>query len=302
MMTFNFGNADGLFVPVTTDGDNTYIVGNGNNDVVIAASSSIRDVITLGNGNNDQVQIGDFFTNAGNAQGDTITLGDGNDDSVFIIAFRSQLSGHNTITLGNGNNDAVVLQILSTLPNVITLGDGDGDVVQGHTLAQGGTGDQITVGNGKNDAVVSGGGSTISVGDGDGAVVWTGGQDQITVGNGNNDTVFSQFGYNTITVGNGNDTIHVATNDTVAVGKGQDVFVFDSFFEKQPGGIGAVTITGFNPSKDVIVIQQTLATSFAAHDDVHGNAVVTFPNDGQDHITLVGVHASDLHASDFQFV
>jgi CheY-like chemotaxis protein len=50
------------------------------------------------------------------------------------------------------------------------------------------------------------------------------------------------------------------------------------------------------------VIQQALATSFTAHDDVHGNAVVTFPNDGRDQITLVGVHSSDLHASDFQFV
>src|SRR5262249_43909307 len=146
--------------------------------------------------------------------------------------------------------------------------------------------------------------STISLGDGDGDVVF-GGADQITLGNGNNDTVFSNFGNCTITVGNGNDTIHLGTNDTVAVGKGQDVFVFDRFFQNQPGGIGAVTITGFDPSKDVIQIQQALQNTnpLQVHDDAHGNAVITFQNgDTRDSITLVGVHASALNASDFQFV
>jgi hypothetical protein len=82
----------------------------------------------------------------------------------------------------------------------------------------------------------------------------------------------------------------------------QDVFVFDGPFQGAPGGIGAVTINGFNPTKDVIQIQQSLATTFNATDDVHGNAVVTFPNDTKDSITLVGVHSSALHTSDFQFV
>jgi len=74
------------------------------------------------------------------------------------------------------------------------------------------------------------------------------------------------------------------------------LFIFD---QTTAGTIAQVTITAFNPSKDVIVIQSKLATSFTAQDDAHGNAVVTFPNDTQDHITLVGVHSSALHASDF---
>ena len=125
--------------------------------------------------------------------------------------------------------------------------------------------------------------------------------------------VFSPGG-NAITVGNGNDTIHVGTNDTVTVGKGQDVLAFDwnpqsssaplnqGPDQSMPGGIGHVTITGFAVSKDVIEVQKALATTFSASDDVHGNAVITFSGDTQDTITLVGVHSSALHASDVQFV
>ena len=71
------------------------------------------------------------------------------------------------------------------------------------------------------------------------------------------------------------------------------------FDQTTAGNIGAVTINHFDPSKDVIVIQKTLATS-VTEQDVGGNAVVTVaPGDT---ITLVGVHSSALHASDFHFV
>jgi Ca2+-binding RTX toxin-like protein len=136
-----------------------------------------------------------------------------------------------------------------------------------------------------------------------------------TLGNGNNDTVFSG-GFDTVTVGNGNDTVHVGTNDTVTVGTGHDVLAFDwnpqsavspldqGPDQSKPGGIGVVTITGFDATKDVIVLQQTLATDFSHlnFQDVSGNTVVTIQGDTLDQITLVGVHSSALHASDFQFV
>jgi Ca2+-binding RTX toxin-like protein len=112
-------------------------------------------------------------------------------------------------------------------------------------------------------------GTTIKVGDGfNDRVNINGGGNIITVGNGNNDTV-SSTGGNTIAVGNGNDTIHVGTNDTVTIGSGHDTLAFDQNpattggdDQTMPGGIGAVTITGFNPSKDVIDIQNLLATTF----------------------------------------
>jgi hypothetical protein len=44
-----------------------------------------------------------------------------------------------------------------------------------------------------------------------------------------------------------------------------------------------------------------LTTSVSYHDNAQGNAVVTIDNSG-DTITLVGVHASELHPSDYHFV
>ena len=76
---------------------------------------------------------------------------------------------------------------------------------------------------------------------------------RITLGNGADNGLAGAN--DAITLGNGKDTIHVGMNNTVMVGKGQDTFTFD---QTTGGNIGAVTITGFNPSKDVIVIQQAL--------------------------------------------
>jgi Ca2+-binding RTX toxin-like protein len=185
-------------------------------------------------------------------------------------------SNFDTITLGNGAGDVVNPDSSNT--STITLGNGAGDVVN-------------AVGNT----------NTITLGDGAGDVVnaINGSNNTITLGDGNNDTVYSG-GISTIKIGNGNDTIHVGTADTVTVGTGQDSFVFD---QTVAGTIGAVTINHFDPSKDVIVLTQTLVPGqnvLPAHDDANGNAVVTVvPGDT---ITLVGVHSSALHASDFQFV
>jgi hypothetical protein len=113
----------------------------------------------------------------------------------------------------------------------------------------------------------------------------------------------------TIKLGNGNDTIHVGINNTITVGQGQYVFAFTAVSNgpdtSKPGAIGAVTITGFDPSKDVIVLQQAFQNTnpYSVNDDAHGNAVITFQGDTKgDSITLVGVHSSALHASDFHFL
>jgi hypothetical protein len=114
--------------------------------------------------------------------------------------------------------------------------------------------------------------------------------------------VFSGGFNSTITVGNGNDTIHVGKSDSVTVGTGQDSFVFDASSQNAQFGIGFVTINGFNPSKDVIKLQSFFYTSYQVSDDGQGNAKISFSSAPFDTITLVGVHASDLHASDFQLV
>jgi hypothetical protein len=103
---------------------------------------------------------------------------------------------------------------------------------------------------------------------------------------------------NAITVGNGNDTIYVGNSDTIKVGTGQDSFIFE---QTTPGTVGAVTVTGFDSGKDSFTFSTQLTTSVSYHDNAQGNAVVTVDNAG-DTITLVGVHAADLHPSDFHFV
>jgi hypothetical protein len=122
--------------------------------------------------------------------------------------------------------------------------------------------------------------------------------DTITVGDGDGDVVNNfQGNANTITLGKGNDIAYVGSNDTVNVGTGHDSFVFE---QTNPGSIGAVTITGFDPNKDSFTFSNQLTTSVTYHDNAQGNAVVTVDNAG-DTITLVGVHASELHPSDFHF-
>src|SRR5262249_55958617 len=121
----------------------------------------------------------------------------------------------------------------------------------------------------------------------------------VSLGNGNNDTVNATFApAATITVGNGNDTIYVGRDNTITVGTGHDSFIFE---QTTPGNMGAATITGFDPHKDSFTFSNQLTTSVSYHDNAQGNAVVTVDNSG-DTITLVGVHASELHPSNFHFV
>jgi hypothetical protein len=233
-----------------------------------------RPGIALGNGNGDVVKIGLlglFFSSEVHTDA-SVTLGNGIGDEVLASD-----TNNSTITVGNGDND-IVRMILGIGPNNFQSDNPHNDI--------------ITVGNGNNDTVFGGGHDTITTGNGNNDIVFSGGQNSL----------LSLFAGSIITVGNGNDIIHVGLNDTVTVGKGHDAFVFDGFFQSAPGGIGAVTIDGFNTSKDVIVVQGALATSYTAQDNSNGNAVVTFAGDASDQITLVGVHSSALHGSDFHFV
>ena len=168
----------------------------------------------------------------------------------------------------------------------------------------------IKVGNGNNDVVYCSDfyGGTISVGNGNADVVTNseGDNNRITLGNGNGDVVndfttnqsFPSNHNNTIMVGKGNDTIYVGSSDTITVGTGHDRFIFE---QTAPGSIGAVTVNHFNPSQDVFTFLSLLTTSVSYHDNAQDNAVVTVDKAG-DTVTLVGVHSSALHPSDFHFV
>jgi Ca2+-binding RTX toxin-like protein len=138
--------------------------------------------------------------------------------------------------------------------------------------------------------------------------------DKITLGNGNGDVVNDAGrGGNTMTVGNGNDTVFGGLNDTIAigngqnqlvaapgdvwtVGSGQDTFAFNA-------GFGNNTITDFNTSRDVLQFNHALFVNFAAAmadtKQVGANTVITY--DANDTVTLTGVAASHLTASNFKF-
>src|SRR6478736_4439316 len=210
--------------------------------------------------------------------------------------FNETISGPGALTVGNGND---TVNVSGGTDASIKIGEGTDNLT-----FSGGTDNNISIGNGDDTVTLSGGsgfpnslgtGNTVTLGNGADTVT-AAASNRITLGNGK-DTVFAGAN-DTVTLGNGQDTIHVGANNSVTVGKGQDTFVFD---QTAAGSVGAVTINGFNPSKDVIQIQSALATSVTPVDDSHGNAVITIDSQG-DTITLVGVHASALHASDFQFV
>lgn len=164
-----------------------------------------------------------------------------------------------------------------------------------------GDGSTVVLGNGQ-DTVTAGANTNIALGNGI-DLVTTGSTSTVTLGNGNGDTVYSG-GESTITVGNGNDTIYVGTADTIKVGSGNDTFIFG---QTTSGTIGKVTINNFSATHDVIQIASALGswdTSFATLSphitNVSGSAVIALDASG-DTITLVGVQASALHASDFHF-
>jgi Ca2+-binding RTX toxin-like protein len=139
-----------------------------------------------------------------------------------------------------------------------------------------------------------GGGNTITLGNGNDDVVNSVGGNTIGVGNGN-DTVFGGAN-DTITIGNGNDQLFAAPGDNWTVGRGQDTFTFNA-------GFGANTITDFNTSHDVLQLASVLFPNYAAAmahtQQVGPNTVMTY--DASDTITLSGVAASHLTASNFKF-
>lgn len=201
------------------------------------------------------------------------------------------------ITVGNGNDT-----VNAGAGSIITAGNGN-DTLTG--------GDNSTVNAGQgNDTMSIGSSSTLKAGNGNDSVTASS-NDAITLGNGN-DTITAGAN-STIMAGNGNDTIHVGMGDTVTVGHGNDTFVFDQVAANM---VGNVTLTGFNPSHDVIDITSALATflglagtqtqmdsALAAlfHDTGAGGAA-QIHLDATDTITLTNVHTVALHATDFHIV
>jgi hypothetical protein len=168
-----------------------------------------------------------------------------------------------TISLGNGSNS-----VTGGSNDTITAGNGQ-DIVTA------GANSRVTLGNG-NDTVTAGSGSTISLGNGNN-----------TVTGGSNDTT---------TVGNGQNQLVAAPGDAWTIGIGQDVFTFNS-------GFGNNTVSDFSTSHDVLQFNPALFANYMAAmadtKQVGANTVITY--DANDSVTLNGVTASHLTASNFKF-
>ena len=87
-----------------------------------------------------------------------------------------------------------------------------------------------------------------------------------------------------------------APGDNWTVGSGHDTFAFNA-------GFGNNTITDFNTSHDVLQFAAALFPNYAAvmadTQQIGANTVVTY--DAIDTVTLTGVTASHLTASNFKF-
>jgi Ca2+-binding RTX toxin-like protein len=121
-------------------------------------------------------------------------------------------------------------------------------------------------------------------------------------------TISTGFGFYVLDGGAGNDTLVAGPGIQVLIGGpndtltaplilGVDTFAFAPNF-------GMHTINHFSPILDRIELPKSEFANFAAvqsdMQQVGANTVITY--DAADVITLIGVHASSLHASDFQFL
>ena len=288
-------------IPVAPANDTVYVGTAGGGLSVGNGNSAIN-----GTAGNENIQAGNGADVVFAGPSDTISLGNGNDTVLG--------GSNNTISLGNGSDTA-----LGGSNDTIQAGNGT-DVIST------GANSHVTVGNNP-DTVTVGANSTVVVGNGQDSV--TAGADATIIGGNGNDTVTAANGStitlgngadtviagtnNIIKLGNGADTIYAAAGDTITVGNGHDTFAFGlAPGQTTAGMLGPVTINGFNPSNDVIKIASTLAswdssyaalTSSPSHITTNssGYAVIHLDISG-DTITLMGVSAASLHASDFQFV
>ena len=150
------------------------------------------------------------------------------------------------------------------------------------------------------------GNDTVRSGDGNDSISGGNGNDVLQAGNGNskvdggngNDTITVGNGNNTLTGGNGDDVLHVGTgNNLLTGGNGSDNFVFGP-------GFGKNVISDFSHG-DHIEFDGVFANFQSVHPQQVGADTVIYLDASlnPDHsITLLGVVANSLHASDFILV
>jgi VCBS repeat-containing protein len=122
-------------------------------------------------------------------------------------------------------------------------------------------------------------------------MITAGANNFIMAGNGN-DTVIGGAN-NVIMVGSGQDQLVAGFNDNWPLGAGKDTLAFNA------SGFGNNSVSGFNPSQDVLSFNSSLFQSYpavhAATTQVGNNVII---DSHGDQVTLVGVQASQLTQKD----
>ncbi|MCF1502309.1 hypothetical protein L0F51_00840 [Afifella sp. H1R] len=259
-----------------------------------------------GGGGNDEIEGGGgndtLFSGEGN---DTVDGGDG-DDMVFGGA------GDDVVTGGAGNDQAYG----GTGNDDIDGGDGDDFLGggEGNDTIIGGAGNDVLfggkpgLGSDANDAFYAGDGDDQGYA-GDGDDIATGGAGDDTVGGGSgNDTVGGGDGNDLLYGGAGDDMLYGGADaDTIYGGSGNDQIYFgdndgaaDIYASVADNGTDVVF--GFENGTDHLDVRANGFTSFAEltiGEDGEGNATIDLG--GGNILTLNGVAASELDASDFLF-
>ena len=154
--------------------------------------------------------------------------------------------------------------------------------------------------------------SNVLIGNDTNEIFFAGRGDDGVLANGGHDTIYGGAGGDQLFGGDGNDLIVGGSGgdwmygdygaDTLVGGAGADVFVFTDFWADD-------VVLGFDPKRDKIQLPIVYFNSFAdvkaaAHDDGHGNLVISTPDHtgAVSSITLVNTSINALKASDFVFI
>jgi VCBS repeat-containing protein len=277
----SFVNSPDFETPDDANHDNVYDVTVSATDAFGASSTqaihvTVTDVLETGktiqggSGNDTITGTPGNDTIGGGKGNDTINGGDGKDS----------LSG------GDGN-DAL---IGGRGDDVLNGGEGD-DTLDGgvgnNQLSGGSDNDLLRVGDGNNSLNGGSGHDVLIAGNGSNVFVGGEGNDTLTAGNGNN----------SFNGGGGDDTFRVGVGNNIFTGeKGNDTFVFGP-------GFGKNIITDFGRGDHIKFEGGVFANFQAVQGAMHQVNADTVISLGADHsITLLGVSASTLNASDFLLI
>ncbi|WP_371396598.1 matrixin family metalloprotease [Fretibacter rubidus] len=296
------------------DGNDSVNGGEGNDEVFgglgnDTVSGNNGDDIVAGQQGNDTINGDAGNDQLGGDEGDDILNGGDGDDGLNGGIGNDTLNGEggsDSIFGGDGND-----RILGGDGKDFVYGeDGDDDVIggAGNDLVFGGAGNDTVVGGTGGDQLFGGEGNDILSGEeerdvlngneGDDRAFGGDGNDDVYGGDGN-DIVSGDAGDDLIDGGAGNDLIVGGTGtNTIITGSGIDTLITDT------SGM-TDTVTDFDVASDIIRVRNDAAfDSFAEMQSIiaqsGANTVITFTSGAT--ITLEGVTASSLTASNFEFV